>query len=324
MRHITRSKTVALAILLCSFVALPSVVYAAIPFFGPVIPPEASICPGSWALVITVINNVIQLAITLLIVLVAPIMFAYAGFKILANPASPGARTEAKKMLLNLFGGIALSLGAWVLVDAFMAVLYKPDAAGGVWYSIINSGGLPICLIQEGALFQLNQVPQSNITGVTPAGTGVYLDGKGAALCADDNTACSPAALQAAGFDATSAKVMACIAFTENSGRSTGCNGNACGTFQIMLTVNRLKGPACAKYNNGNPTIECNKLCRGANGVAVKTEASCQPCVQAANDEQCNAQSAYELYRTSGYGPWTTASDNKKSGGCIAAYGSGA
>ncbi len=313
--------------LLVVFVALlavaPNSAQAAIPFFGPIIPAGANICPGSFALVITVVNNSIELAITLLIVLVAPIMLAYAGFKILLNPASPGARSEAKTMLLNLFGGIVLALAGWIIVDAFMAVLYKSDAVGQNWYAIINSGGMNNCLIPEGALFKLNQVT-GHVTGVTPSGGGVYLDGKAHALCADANAACSPAALQAAGFNETESKVMSCIAGTENSGKSYGCNGNACGTFQIMLTQNQLNGPSCAKYNNGNPTLQCNKLCHGANGVAVQTEASCQPCVQAASDAACNAESAHALYKTSGYGPWTTSSDNQRSGACIATYGSGA
>lgn len=310
----------------CGIIALmPLVTHAAIPFFGPIIPESASICPGSWALVIEVINNCIQLAITLLIVLVAPIMFAYAGFTILLNPANPGARNQAKQMLLNLFGGIVLSLSAWIVVDAFMAVLYQPGRAGEAWYEIVHSGGISTCLIQEGALFQLHQV-SGNITGITSdGGGGVYLDGKGAALCSDSNSVCSPSALQAAGFGPDASKVMSCIALTENSGKSSGCNGNACGTFQIMLTVNNLVGPSCAKYSpSGSSVLQCASMCHAKNGGAVANEASCQPCVRASQDAQCNAESAYALYKSSGYGPWTTSSDNTKSGACVAAYGSGA
>jgi hypothetical protein len=99
-------------------------------------------------------------------------MFAYAGFKILANPASPGARTEAKKMLLNLFGGIALSLGAWVLVDAFMAVLYKPGSATENWYALISGNDTNLCIEVAAALNQAT--PSGNpATGVTASGTPI-------------------------------------------------------------------------------------------------------------------------------------------------------
>jgi len=60
-----------------------------------------------------------------------------------------------------------------------------------------------------------------------------------------------PAALrhfQAAGFSDAQAQAMSCIAMTENSGKSSGCNGNACGSFQILLTKNSLSGPDCAQY----------------------------------------------------------------------------
>ncbi len=301
--------------------AVPFAAHAAIPFFGPIVPEEINRCAAGWGALIDVANRIIELLITLGIVFVAPIRIAYAGFLYVVNPVNPSGIARAKKVLWDTVIGIVIMLAAWMIVDAVMAVLYNANAPAGAnsgvlgtWSSLITSSG-DSCLIQESLLQNLNQTNLS-VSGVSANGSTVYISGRSGALCSDANPACSPAALQAAGFTPTQANVMSCIAGTENSGSATGCTGNACGTFQIMLTVNPLVGPACGG------TLNCPALCHGNNGAAVQT-ASCQPCVQAANNPQCNAQAAQYLYSQSGYAPWTTSSDNPNSAACIQQYGSG-
>lgn len=311
-----------LIVLVISMLVSPEVTQAGIPFFGPIIPDAVNRCAAGWGGVMLVINNVISFALTLLIVFIAPLTIAYAGFLYVVNPMNPSGRSKANGILWNTVIGLVVALSAWIMVDALMAVLYRPDNPGAVWSQLIGSGGQNFCLIQSSALENLDQAkPSQGVTGVTPTGRGVYVDGKSAALCAGDSKVCSPAVLQAAGFTPTQAKVMSCIAMTENSGNAIGCNGNACGTFQIMLTVNPLVGPACAKYNNNNPRLNCPALCKAKDGGAVRNEPSCQPCKQAAEDAACNAQAAHNLFTQSGYGPWTTSSDNTKSAACIQQHG---
>ncbi|MHB8660700.1 MAG: pilin [Minisyncoccota bacterium] len=299
--------------------ALPLAAHAGIPFFGPIIPspPDGgtNVCPAGWGMVMIVVNNIIELAITLAIVFVAPLMIAYAGFLFVVNPVNPSGKEKAKGILLNTVVGIIIALAGWLIVDAVMAVLYDPNAAGGTWSSIITSSGDP-CLAQAGSLpnDQLNQVA---ISGISANGGIVTVNGKTTSQCSSTNTACSPAALQTVGFTLAQANTMSCIAVTENSGNATGCNGNACGTFQIMLTVNPLVGSACGG------TLNCPVLCKGNNGTAVQT-ASCQQCVQAANNPQCNAQTAYYMFSKSSYGPWTPpSSDNTKASACVQQYAGG-
>ncbi len=316
-----RSRVSLLALFLAvSSFAVPHFAHAAIPFFGPIVPAGNNVCPAGWGMLMMVINNIIEFLITVGIVFWAPLMIAYAGFLYVFNPVSPEGRSKANKVLSGTIYGIVTMLAAWMIVDAIMAVLYNPGTVGGTWASLVGTGG-DVCLPQAGALpgAGLNQAP---VTGISANGGVVTLSGSTLAQCSSGNTACSPAALQAAGFTPSQANVMSCIAVTESSGNpSVPCNGNACGLFQIMLTVNQLVGPACAKYNNGNPTINCPALCRGNDGAAVTT-ATCQPCVQAASDAQCNAQSAQYLYsKSGGYTPWTTASDNTKSAACVQKYG---
>ncbi|MFA6502959.1 MAG: hypothetical protein WCT45_01735 [Candidatus Paceibacterota bacterium] len=142
-----RSRT-PLIVLLVAFSALvlPQLTHAAIPFLGPIIPKEYATCAAGWGMVMLVVNNIISFAITVIIVFVAPLMFAYAGFLFVFNPISAGGKTQARHVLTNLVVGLVVALAAWMIVDAIMAVLYDSKNAGGVWSSLITSGGADICL----------------------------------------------------------------------------------------------------------------------------------------------------------------------------------
>jgi hypothetical protein len=163
----------ALLLVVSSF-ALPLAAHAVIPFFGPIVPEAVNRCAAGWGAVIDVINRIIEFLITIAIVFVAPLMIAYSGFLFVVNPVNASGKEQAKKILLNTVVGIVIALAGWLIVDAIMAVLYKPDTpiAGGtlgVWSQLITSGGQPFCLIQEAALKNLDQT-NLGVTGVTAQG----------------------------------------------------------------------------------------------------------------------------------------------------------
>ncbi len=300
--------------LIAGSLALPHFAHAAIPFFGTIVPDNISRCAAGWGAVITIANNIIQFTLTIALVFLLPIMITYAGFLMVVNQGNPGKITQAKNIILNTVLGIVIAMAAWLIVDAVMVALYDPSKFDGeTWMSLIGSHGAADCLIQEGALQNLNQT-SLQVTGLSANGEYAYVFGKTGALCADGNGACSPSVLKGVGFSPAQANVMSCIAGTENSQQATGCTGNACGTFQIMLTKNQLVGPSCGG------TLDCPSLCKGSSGAAVKT-AACQPCVQAANNAACNAETAYSLFKQYGYKPWTDWSDNKQSAACVQQYG---
>ena len=280
--------------------ALPVVAHAGgIPFFGPIIPDGSNVCPAGFGLLMIVINNIISFLLTLAIVFIAPLMIAYAGFLYVVNPANPGGIGKAKGILLRVISGIVIALAAWMIVDAVMAVLYNPSTpiAGGTlgtWSSLISGGGA-VCLSQAGAApgTGLNQV-----TGVSFGG-GVTTAANGLSQCSSSNPACSPAALQAAGFTPSQANVMSCIAVTESSGNPSlppyntthpGSNSTACGTFQITQTTwNANASGACSSFSN---------------------------CQNAA----CNIQVAQKLVSTQLYTPWTCSGCNSRAASCIQQY----
>lgn len=146
--------------------AVPAAAYAGgIPFFGPIIPQGANeaVCPASWGMLITVINNIISLLLTLAILFLMPIMIAYAGFLMVVNPTSIGDVGKARKIITNTVIGIVVALAAWLIVDAVMAVLYNPEAAGGTWYELVTGKSDDMCLSQAGSL-PSDSLNQANLT----------------------------------------------------------------------------------------------------------------------------------------------------------------
>jgi len=274
--------------------AVPLAAHAGIPFFGPIIPVDSNQCAAGWGMLITVINNVISLLITLAILLVAPLTIAWAGFLYVVNPVDPGGIAKAKGILLNTAVGITIALAGWMIVNAIMAVLYNPSNPGDTWSSLISSGGLPPCIDLKASL---NQSAGGSITGISASG-GVVYSGT-TAQCSSSNLACSPAALQSAGFTQSQANVMSCIAVTESSGipgtppyniAHPGSNSTACGTFQITRTTwNKYATGACSSFSN---------------------------CQNAA----CNIQVAQTLVANNGYSDWTCANCNSKASACIQKY----
>jgi hypothetical protein len=142
---------------------------AAIPFLGPIIPNEQitvngvvtnqNVCAAGWGMLITVINNIIRLLITLAIVFVAPLMIAWSGFLFVVNPVNAAGKEQAKKILTNTVVGIVIALAGWLIVDAIMAVLYNPTTVGQTWSQLVTSGGAPLCIPLAGSLAPVGPPP---------------------------------------------------------------------------------------------------------------------------------------------------------------------
>lgn len=151
--------------------ALPLFAHAAaIPWFGPIVPED---CTAGFGMLVTVINNIIIVLLSIAIVFVAPLMIAYAGFLFVVNPTNPGGKEQAKSVLTNTIVGIVISLAAWMIVAAIMAVLYKDPSSGGstwgTWEALMTSGGAGDgCLSQAGST-----AGPSNPGGTTDPGVTV-------------------------------------------------------------------------------------------------------------------------------------------------------
>jgi hypothetical protein len=265
-----------------SLFALPLFAHAAaIPFFGPIIPSD---CSAGFGMLVEVINNIIRVLLTLAIVFVAPLMIAYSGFLFVVNPVNAGGREEAKKILTNTITGIVISLAAWMIVGAVMAVLYEPTKVWGTWTDLLLSGdSAGQCIEQAGSVAG----PSAPAPGVQPVVSAPV--GKAYGICALDNHACGPTwiqlAAQALNMNLSDAQknALSCIAMTESSGNPNTPDSptGACGTFQIT-----------------NRTVDSNWQNPAYHTSPCTVASSC-------NDAQCNLQTALILFSKRGYQPWT-------------------
>lgn len=255
----------ALLLVAGSFV-LPLAAHAAIPFFGPIIPEGLDVCPTGWGAVMIVVNNIISLLLTLAIVFVAPIMIAYAGFLFVVNSVNPTGIDKAKGILLNTVVGIIIALAGWLIVNAVMAVFYKPSAVGGAsWWQIVTSSGPP-CLDQKGALPDAG-LNQALVTGVTATGGTLSTT-----ISTVPGSACNPSTVIAAAPNASisQANLLACIArgestcgamnppynlnYSWNKAGKDGKASTAAGAYQVLLSSNH--------------TCYENNVCYAAAGVS--------------------------------------------------------
>lgn len=282
-----RSRVSLFALLIIGSFAVPHLVHAAIPFFGPIIPPENPTCPLGWGSLINVINNIISLLITLAIVFVAPLMIAYSGFLFVVNPVNSAGIGEAKGILRNTVVGIVIALSGWLIVDAIMAVLYHPtDSIGTTWSQLITSDGVA-CLKQEGALSgdtsnqsssapALNVAPQPSVSTPVPTPDILQKPPSEPTVALPFKPTMTEEAIKKAALSAKAFKDFAC-ATAKAEGISGECNqilgiiaiesaGNpdaisprgAVGVMQLIPTTAAGAGiSACKGSTNTNPSPGC-------------------------------------------------------------------
>lgn len=94
----------------------------------------------AWGCVLQTIQNVIRVAIALGIA-VATLALIYAGFVWMTSGGSPERRNQGSHLLINVFVGLAIMLGAWLIVDFVMKELYREPTEFGPWNNILAGNG---------------------------------------------------------------------------------------------------------------------------------------------------------------------------------------
>ncbi len=99
---------------------VPTLVLAADPIFEQSIVPE---CNGMCQVcdLVKLANNILQFMVAAS-VLIATLMFAYAGFLYITATSSPKNIGTAKSIFQNVFTGLVLILTAWLIVDLILSV----------------------------------------------------------------------------------------------------------------------------------------------------------------------------------------------------------
>ncbi|OGI90209.1 hypothetical protein A2911_02290 [Candidatus Nomurabacteria bacterium RIFCSPLOWO2_01_FULL_40_15] len=77
------------------------------------------------------INTVIQFILFKMVVPIAAIMFAYAGFLLVTSGGETSKRTKAKTIFTNVAIGLIVAIAAWLIINTILSILgYKGDWIG--------------------------------------------------------------------------------------------------------------------------------------------------------------------------------------------------
>lgn len=123
------------------------------------------------------VQNIIEFII-LMMVLIAVLILAYAGFKLVTSAGNTGALEDGKKLATNVVIGIVIVLAAWTIVDTVIKALAGGDL--GVWNQV-DCGNIfePLEVGQyEGREYEDPDVGYSTSTpGVTGPGISLPMTG---------------------------------------------------------------------------------------------------------------------------------------------------
>ncbi len=83
-------------------------------------------CEGkdcNWDQLMTLVDNILNFLLNVMVIPIAAIMFAYAGFLLVTSGGDPGRRSKAKSIFINVLIGLIIAVGAWALVKLLLTTL---------------------------------------------------------------------------------------------------------------------------------------------------------------------------------------------------------
>ena len=308
---------------------VPHITYAATTdFFGPIVAGECN-CPGgaaAWGCVMGTLQALMNVAVSLGVVLIT-IFIAWAGVAYLSAPISAEGRDKAKQRLINAIFGLLIMLGAWLLVDSIMKVIYNSsNVQFGPWNTLLQANGAAICITPTSPAVGVAQLnAPNNATGGTPPVVGP----------SSSTGDCSAANLAQTWGSQKLGNTFSCIINDEsrcqnilNKPDPNGDHSSAGGRYQVLVTNGYVNKPfvssdsACVAIDHG---INCDLYFHGGYSDG---SANANLCDQALLDPTCNtqiAQSVYNLNNSGGHpwSAWTGSGDiGGKNAACIAKYAS--
>lgn len=291
--------------------------------FGPIIPDITSggvcSCAGSapdWGCVLQVFQTLLNTIVSVSLVLLT-LFIAYAGIQFMLSPTSEEQRLKARKTLTNALIGLVVILGAWLIVDSVMKVIYNGSAQAGTaqfgpWNALLTPS-TDYCIFQHGTPAALPGISTSTATG---AGTTASGDSNVLLNYSASGGSCSAATVQqgasAGGYTLTNtqASELACIAqwestcgtknppynlnYSWNKPTSNGKASTAAGAFQVLMSTNSAcyDNPACEQAG-GTPGVALNcKSGFDSSGFPKNGSPVVQKCEQAAGNVACSASAA--------------------------------
>jgi hypothetical protein len=253
------------------------------------------------------------------------IYIVWAGVAYLMSPINAEGRQKARSRLLNAVLGLLIMLGAWLLIDSIMKVIYNSNQFGP-WNSILNDSNAGDNCIAPRA----TPTSVASITSSTNASGGTVTTGQsttassGAGTCSVPSSGpCSASSLANSCFGSTYASQAGEICAAESGGNSSNLSRSdvtndghsySVGLFQINITNSfkqTVDGQNCSAAFSG--------VCQGSNvvqsgssaghcSVTVKNAQLYNDCVAAAENPTNNVNGACALNNdgSSGWGRWST------------------
>lgn len=251
---------------------------------------------------VTLANNIVRFAVAFTVI-VATLMFAYAGALYFTAAASEANIKKAHGIFSKVFSGLVIVLIAWLLVHLFMQTLTNQDELGP-WHEIRC---VPYPVGESLAAIDNTRV------GARPPTT----PGRGTRQCSSATTgACAETHMSRFGASARDASAV-CMA--ESGGNVSGLVGMdrlendpqsrlfSFGLFQINATVHRLTAPECSQSGRTVMNIDCPSAfaCPGGGTCPsrekiIVNEALYATCSGALRNAACNIATAHQIWNNNG------------------------
>jgi len=285
---------------------------------------------------VELVNNVMQFLIGLSVIL-AVIVFIYAGYLMVLSRGDVGQVQQAKGLFANVAIGVVLMLSAFLIINTILSIMLGGSEKALNWSSIEcsyeNKVGKPVTysisledhnelikLIDEGQWFSTGGAFTGGVSGGSIAvggSCGVRTSG----ACSVENLrpffgARAEEASQICNKESGGAPVKSgsdlCCG-SQNPADCAGAPSFSGGYFQVNILAHSNKIPGCsAGFYDRNGSAGTQGNCIRRNGRSVCTGWSCKitnttvynRCMAGTMDRDTNFAIAKKLFNSSGFKPW--------------------
>jgi hypothetical protein len=257
------------------------------------------------------VQNVLNFSVAFSVI-VATLMFAWAGILYVTAASNPEQVKKAHKVFGHIFVGLLLVLLAWLIVNILLSVL---TGQGLEKWGHISCIANPTTSAFSGAP-ALGSV-QGGGSPRGPSGGGGATGGRCSPM---QSGICSPQNLTR--YFGVNATTMSVVCHAESGGDpnnvSGGANPNygktadgkpiAIGLFQINVVSHNLSAPACGNVACTS-AISRGRMSGNNYTGRVVNQNLYNACVAKLRDPTCNLQTAQQIFTQSSTGPWVGATD---------------
>jgi len=252
--------------------------------------------------VVILANTVVKWLIGITFMIFAG-MAVYSGIKLVMSGGNSHAKQDAKEMFTNVFIGLFIILGAWLMIDTLLRYVLKNGETGeiagyGPWSQVkcvSETESMITAMRIEEEEFKANSALIAANGGVLPP-----MQGAGGACASEFVGKYFPNEIGNA--QCIIKKESNCGAVLWRTDVMRDRRPFSVGPMQINLTVHKLSG--CASN-----TLDCPSAFNGKNKSAtVKNEALYKQCVDAASNFDCNLKNGKIIRDNRGnWNDWSTA-----------------